>query len=301
MGVVAAAAIATQASVATKIPRTSIRTNRRKTGARGGDAGELLRDLLRDQLGLSPEPRSNMPIASLGDLWHVFRVFGTSTRWSALASLALSAFPALPDACSRFQSSEPAKEDVPFQITLVVVGEDKKPVPNASILSGTTVAATTGETGKAKLAFRGQEGTTVNLTIRCPAAYTSPSKPVAVGLRHLDPGSPAPRYEARCIRQTHSIVIGLRAQNGSNLPIIRLGQVIGKTDAGGEAHLLLQTIPNEAISLKLDTSGNEALRPESPNVTFMSKDTDEFVLLEQKFTVKKKIIPHVAKPRPIPL
>jgi hypothetical protein len=199
----------------------------------------------------------------------------------------------LPDACSRFQSSDAAAQDVPYRVTVLIVGDDKKPVQGANILTGNKVAATTGETGVAKLAFRGQEGTTVSLTIKCPTEYTSPSRPLAIGLRHLGPGSPAPTYEARCIRQSHSIVVGVKAQNGGNLPIIRLGQVIGQTNAEGEAHLLLQTIPNEPISLKLDTSGNDTLLPQSPNLTFMSKDADEFVLLEQKFTVKKKVVHHV--------
>lgn len=184
---------------------------------------------------------------------------------------------------------------------MVVLGEDGHGIMGAQILSGKKVAATTNDTGTAKLSFHGQEGTTVSLSVKCPERYASPSKPITVGLRHLDPGSPAPRFEAKCVRQTHSIVVGIKADNGSNLPIVRLGQVIGKTDEGGTAHLLLETSPDEQVTLTLDTSGNSLLRPENPNLTFVSKDTDEMVLLEQKFTVLKKYVPHYVKPRPKPL
>jgi hypothetical protein len=137
--------------------------------------------------------------------------------------------------------------------------------------------------------------------VQCPERYASPAKPITFGLRHLDPGSPAPRFEAKCVRQLHSIVVGIKTENGPNLPIVRLGQVIGQTDQAGTAHLLLETLPNEQVTLKLDTSDNPLLRPESPNLTFVSKNTDEFVLLEEKFTVLKKYVPHVVKPRPKPL
>jgi len=241
-----------------------------------------------------------MPIASVCDLWHVFPVFGSLNAYGVAAVLAVFA---LPEACSRLLSSDAPKPEVPpFQITMVVVGEDNQGIGGAQVLSGKKVAATTGKTGTAKLFFRGDEGSTVTLTIKCPEPYTSPAKPITVGLRHLDPGSPAPRFEAACTRQTHSVLIGLRAENGPDLPIVRLGQVIGKTDQAGTAHLLLETNPSETITLKLDTSGNDMLRPESPNLTFVSKNIDEFVLLEQKFLVKKKFVPHAPKPpRPQPL
>jgi hypothetical protein len=227
-------------------------------------------------------------------------VFGSVNAYGIAAVFALSG---LPEACSRFQSGDaPKPEAPPFQITMVVVGEDKQGIAESQILLGKKVAATTGKKGTAKLFFRGDEGSTVSLTVKCPAPYSSPSKPITVGLRHLDPGSPAPRFEAECLRTTHSVVIGVRAENGVDLPIVRLGQVIGKTDQNGQAHLLLETNPNETITLKLDTSGNYLLRPESPNLTFVSKDIDEFVLLEQKFLVKKKYVKPVAKPpRPLPL
>jgi len=227
-------------------------------------------------------------------------VFGSLNAYGVAAALAISG---LPEACSRFASNDAPKAEVPpFQITMVVVGEDKQGLPDAQILLGKKVAATTGKTGTAKLFFRGEEGSAVSLTIKCPPSYASPSKPITVGLRHLDPGSPAPRFEAECIRQTHTVLIGLRAVNGPDLPIVRLGQVIGRTDQAGTAHLMMETNPNETISIKLDTTGNYLLRPENPNLTFVAKDIDEFVLLEQKFLVKKRYVKPVAKPpRPQPL
>jgi hypothetical protein len=239
----------------------------------------------------------HQPIAFICELWHVFLVL-LSLKERGSVALALAA---LSISCSRFEGNDESKEDAPFRITMVVLGEDGHGIMGAQILNDKKVAATTNDTGTAKLAFRGQEGTTVSLAVKCPERYSSPTKPITVGLRHLDPGSPAPRFEARCARQVHSIVVGIKAENGVGLPILRLGQVIGKTDELGTAHLLLETSPNEQVTLTLDTSSNDLLRPESPNLTFVSKDTDEMVLLEQKFTVLKKYVPHYVKPRPKPL
>jgi hypothetical protein len=282
-GTVAAAAMAMEHSVATNTP-SCLGCEANRSERRAADARRPFFQALQ----------AYMSIASEDDLWHVFRVTGP---WNdrLVATLAMGT---LTLSCSRFESKKEVVADPAFRVALVVVGEGHLGIAGAQILKDKTVVGTTSEKGVALLSFHGQEGDTVALKIQCPAAYASPKKAVVVGLRHLDTGSPAPRFEAECIRQLHSVVVGLRAENGANLPIVRLGQVIGKTDDAGMAHLLLETSPDEQITLRLDTSSNDTLRPENPNLTFMSKDADDFVLLEQKFTVKKKIVPHYVKPRP---
>jgi hypothetical protein len=109
-------------------------------------------------------------------------------------------------------------------------------------------------------------------------------------------GSPEPRFEVECVSLVHTIVVGLRAEHGANLPILRLNQVVGKTSVEGVAHVALEAAPNEQVTLTLDTSEAPSLLPQNPTLSFVTKDRDELVLLEQKFTVKKK--PVVRAPRP---
>ena len=88
-----------------------------------------------------------------------------------------------------------------------------------------------------------------------------------------------------------AVVIGIRAENGSNLPVTYLGKEVGRTDACGTAHIVLSVKANEQLALVLDTKsgGDKApkLRPESPSLTFVAKDQDDFVTLEQKSEVEK--------------
>jgi hypothetical protein len=117
-------------------------------------------------------------------------------------------------------------------------------------------------------------------------------------LRQMSPNSPAPKFEAECIPLVRTVVVGLRAENGADLNIVRLNQVIGRTDANGVAHLLIQASPGEQVTLTLNTSGNPNLRPQSPTLTFMAADRNEMVLLEQRFSVLKTVVK--AKPKNIP-
>jgi len=63
----------------------------------------------------------------------------------------------------------------------------------------------------------------------------------------------------------------------------------------------LQAAPRDLITLTLDTEARDNLRPQNPTLQFLAPDRDELVLLEQKFTVLKKVV-HVKKvARPTPL
>lgn len=197
---------------------------------------------------------------------------------------------------------KPASASEPTYPVLVIARrDDQDTVPEVQLLLGSKVAGTTGPQGSVQLSLKGAEGDLVALTVKCPETYASPEKPVVVGLRRMASGSPPPKFEVQCVPLLRQIVVGIRTENGANLPIRRLNQVVGQTDASGVAHLLLQASPREAVTLTLDTRGDDTLRPQSPTLTFSAPDRDELILLEQKFTVKRKVV-HVAPkliPRPL--
>jgi hypothetical protein len=152
--------------------------------------------------------------------------------------------------------------------------------------------------GRVGLKLTGKEGGTVSLKVKCPATFKSPEKPIVVGLRLMSAGSPAPKFEAECVPLVRTVVVGLRAENGANLNIIRLNQVVGRTDELGVAHLSMQVSPGEQVALTLNTGSNSFLRPQNPTLSFVAADRDEMLLLEQKFTLLKPVVR--AKPRLIP-
>ena len=63
--------------------------------------------------------------------------------------------------------------------------------------------------------------------------------------------------------------------------------------------MLLEAAADEAIALTLDTSKNAVLLPQNPTLDFVTRDSDELVLLSAKFMVKR--VPQKrAVPRRIP-
>jgi hypothetical protein len=223
---------------------------------------------------------------------------GSPVMW--LAMLGASA---LATACSKSEPDLVPAPEAPFQLIVSIESDPGHAVAGARVLFKTKAIATSDAAGVAKVEVSGTEGDTVSLAIQCPEGYASPEKPVVVGLRHLAPGSPPPKFEARCTPVLRTVVVGLRTENGPNLPVQQLGRTIARTDGNGVAHFVLRVKPSEQIILTLGTSdkGAEALRPQNPTLQFVAKDQDDFVLLEQKFKVEKKKVYVKVAPKPTPL
>ena len=203
-------------------------------------------------------------------------MFGKSKAW-VLCALAIVA------------CREP---DDPSQLVMraevVVTSDPGRPTPGATVSLGSQPLATTDASGKALVKLGGSEGDATELVVSCPAGFESPP-PIPVALRRLSSGSRAPVFDARCTPTVRTVVVGIRADNGPNLPVMYLGHEVARTDASGAAHVALTVRANEQVALSLDTGGaREArLRPENPTLTFVAKDRDDFVALDQRFEVDK--------------
>ncbi len=200
--------------------------------------------------------------------------------------------------CSLLEESASKTEAPEFPIIVSVYGDARQPLAGVELFDQKKPLGKTDKAGRVSLKLTGNEGGTVSLKVKCPATFKSPEKPIVVGLRLMSPGSPAPKFEAECVPLIRTVVVGLRTENGPNLNIIRLNQVVGRTDEQGVAHVSLQVAPGEQVALTLNTSGQPLLRPQSPTLSFVAADRDEMLLLEQKFTLLKPVIR--AKPRLIP-
>lgn len=237
------------------------------------------------------------------DLCHVLRVF-----WSKKAgTLALSAWLVLgASACERVKSFLGAESAAPpvnrnYPIVITARSDDRTPIADVQILLGKTVVGRSDASGNVHLSLKGNEGDVATLSAKCPDTYASPEKGIVVGLRHFAPGSPAPRFETVCVPLVRQFVVGIRTENGAKLPIRRLNQVVGQTDNFGIAHLLVQAAARDQVALTIDTSSNPLLRPQNPVLTFVASNRDELVLLEQKFTLTKRIVKVAPKNIPKPL
>jgi hypothetical protein len=200
--------------------------------------------------------------------------------------------------------SEPDESAAPapssdFPVSISARNEGKSPVADVEISLGKQLLGKSDVRGNARFALHGAEGDTLALNVKCPASYASPERPLSVGLRHLGNGSTAARFEVECFSLVHNVVVGVRAENGPRLPILRFKSVVGQTDDQGVAHVLLQASANEQIALTLDTSRNTNLLPQSPTLDFVTRDADELVLVAQKFTVKQAA-PRKVVSRPVP-
>ena len=219
----------------------------------------------------------------------------------ALLSVGLTvAAPAWLSSCNARPAGPGASAQNPnFPVLISAHSEGPKAVPGVEISAGKRVLGSTDASGSTRIVLQGVEGDSAALNVKCPPAYASPERPLLVGLRHLGDGSTLARFEVECFSLVHQLVVGLRAENGAHLPILRLKNVVGQTDEAGVAHVLLEAAANEQIALTLDTSKNSSLLPQNPTLDFTTRDSDELVLLSQKFSIKQPPRPHVT-PRAIP-
>ncbi len=224
---------------------------------------------------------------------------------SHVSRLARFAFAVSLVACSKVEVAFDDPKQVPFEVQVRVTSDPGKALPGAQILAAAKVVGKTDASGSARIRFGGKEGDQVDLTVKCPADYDSPSSPLTVSLRRLAEGSRPPLFEARCPPTLRTVVVGIRSDNGVNLPVTVLGRTVARTDASGAAVFTLRVKPSEQVDISLNTSekGAEQLRPQNPSVTFVAKDKDDFVVLDQNFTVEKKPVHYHPKPdnRPKPL
>jgi hypothetical protein len=157
--------------------------------------------------------------------------------------------------------------------------------------------ASSGDDGVAKLKLQGHEGEVFEVSVVCPVGYTSPTKSIAITLHRLDDPTRTPEFDAACPPATRSIVVAVRAENGSNLPIVYLGREIARTDGAGAATVLFNMKPDEQFDLSLKTAGNDRLRPQNPVATFRVKEQDDIFTFDQKFALEPKpVVRHWARP-----
>jgi hypothetical protein len=189
----------------------------------------------------------------------------------------------------------------PFEVAIRVESDPGRPLVGAIIMKGGKEGPSTGADGRVAVKIAGIEGESVDLTVKCPPDYVSPTKPINVIL-HRIAGPKLVEYDVSCPPTLRRMVVAVRADNGANLPVVYLGHELTRTDATGAATLLFQLRPGEQFELGFDTTekGNERIRPQNPTQAFVMRAADDIVTFDQKFTWQPRPTRYVAPPpRPV--
>jgi hypothetical protein len=170
----------------------------------------------------------------------------------------------------------------PFELSIHVQSDPGHPLPGAIITKGGKEGPSTGIDGKVNVKIAGQEGESIDLMIKCPPDYISPTKPISVSLRRIV-GGKLPEYEASCPPAVRHLVVAVRADNGPNLPVRILDRVVGRTDVNGAFTYALPLRPGDGVELTLDTTGIDRITPKNPSTAIVMKPFDDVVTFDQKF------------------
>jgi hypothetical protein len=176
----------------------------------------------------------------------------------------------------------------PFQIFIRVDSDPGRPVAGATVSRNNKTLATTGPDGRAMLTLQGAEGETTDVSVKCPDAYTSPTKPTSIRLTRFADKSKVPEYTLSCPPMLRRVVVAVKADNGPNLPVVYLNKVITRTDLSGAAHFALEVAPGAQFQVTLDTGENARLKPPNPTKPFTVGQHDEILLFEQKFELERQ-------------
>jgi len=184
-----------------------------------------------------------------------------------------------------------------YEFVVRVQSDPGEPLPGAVISGAGRVLGTSGKDGRVRLGAQALEGEVLSLSIRCPPGHRSPSSPLAVVLRRAVDANVRPEYAATCSPETRTLVVAVRAENGAGLPVRHFGRELGRTDASGAAHVVLEADADETVELTLDTSQEPRLRPSSPSARFRVSQRDEVVAFSQRFEIAKDARAARVRPR----
>ena len=208
------------------------------------------------------------------------------------ASLAIFA------SCKQLEEPPPP----PFRVAVVVQSDKDVPLPGAIVRRGEKEIGKTEVNGKAVLTFHGEEGDQIDVWVKCPEGFDSPSKPTTIGLRRIGDQKLA-EYPVMCPPAERKVIVAVRTDNAANLPVKYLGREIARTDASGATTFMLAGKPGDHMEFTLDTSdkANERLRPQNPAMSLVVDNKDNYYQLDQPFQVQKVTIVTVQRqlPRPI--
>ncbi len=152
-------------------------------------------------------------------------------------------------------------------------------------MDGVQVASTDAQ-GRARAMVVGSHAGKVQVAARCPPQHR-PLDPRSVPL-----GAQVHTLTVRlvCKPLERTLAIVVRAPGGQGAVVRADGEPVGRIDAEGVLHAVVQRAPESSLRLTIDTSAQPQLIPQHPVREVQVADRDDIVVFDQAFAL--------AQPRP---
>jgi hypothetical protein len=166
-----------------------------------------------------------------------------------------------------------------YPVTLRVM-TDQRPLSGAQVMIHERVQGTTDAQGNFRMRMAGTEGTSVDVTVRCPNGFVSPASPTAITLRStvaFDRNARSGGIETtvQCPPDQRIAAVIVRTPNRANLPVVYQGHEVTRTDNQGVAHLIFKVRPRDVLVFRIDTSSQPMLRPANPTFSIATREGDD--------------------------
>jgi hypothetical protein len=217
--------------------------------------------------------------------WYHQRVLNQMQPWLAVFALATIS------SCAQFK----AKPVLPFLVEVRVDGDEGLPLAGVAVAVNASSNGVTDPNGLSVHESLLPDGSALTFEVTCPKD-TVPVASFSAKVLRTEDRRPL-SYKVACKANSRSIVVAIRAENGPDLPVRYLDQVVGRTDRSGAAHLSLRIPVGEPFSIRLDTSENDKIKPKDPKAQFVADGRDDVKLFNVKFDVEKKRVPVYIKPK----
>ncbi|HKY34849.1 MAG TPA: hypothetical protein VJN18_02815 [Polyangiaceae bacterium] len=195
----------------------------------------------------------------------------------------------------------------PYRVELRASASDGAPLAGVELSINGKAAGTTGADGRLLRDVTGAEGTLIRVGAKCPAGSDPQSELPALRLARTKSISPSKSQaltaEVRCSPTHRDVVVVVKAERGSRLPVLIDGKPVATTDDDGTAHVMLRRAAGEGkVEVALDTAAQAGLKPVSPSRTYDLAGRDAVVLFEQSFsTTAPKVVKAAPVRRHIPI
>lgn len=187
-------------------------------------------------------------------------------------------------------NTEPAINS--YLIHFVAKADDSKLLDGVPIYLDGKKLGTTGADGSLSVRVAASTKQTLSAKADCPAGYRGSNQPTAIHLRQfrsLSSSHPdnALQYVFICTPTMVSAAVIVSTSLPTELPLLMDGQEVGRTNADGVAHLLIEAAPGSNFTLLLDTQKHTTVRPQYPTRTFYVGNQDEIYVYEQSLEIPK--------------
>jgi hypothetical protein len=180
-------------------------------------------------------------------------------------------------------------------------------VSGARLSAGGRLAGESDAEGTVAATLGGKTGSDVAISVECPEGFLTENRPAHLRLVRtrpaIGPEAPAPLvWTGLCRRAEREIALMVHTDALSDLPVIVNGVALTRTNADGNAHVLLTLAHDVAsVHVSLDTSSDPRLKPENPARVFAASDTDGLLVFDPA-VARARSTPKTARPvrRPIP-